>query len=97
MLAVDRHRRRPPEVGAARDVLRLHRAKGLRLFDGRIAVRIGDAEFADDDLGIDPFSLMSPRTSITLPTGPRVGVGHVVICTRTISPGSASADCPVGM
>ena len=40
---------------------------------------------------------MSPRTSITLPTGPRVGVGHVVISTTTISPGSAAADWPVGI
>ena len=36
-----------------------------------------------------PFSLMSPSTSTTLPTGPRDGVGHVVISTTTISPGSA--------
>mgnify|MGYP006175463125 CR=1 FL=1 len=37
-----------------------------------------------------------PNTSATRPTGPRCAVGHLVISTSTISPGSAEDDCPAG-
>ena len=41
-----------------------------------------------------PGSSMRPSTSTTRPTGPRVAVGHRVISTSTISPGSADDRLP---
>ena len=56
VLAVDRHRDRLTEIGAAGDVPRRHRAERVRLFDRRLAVRVGNAELPDDDLGVDALS-----------------------------------------
>ena len=41
-----------------------------------------------------PGSSMSPSTSTTRPTGPRVAVGHRVISTMTICPASAPPWLP---
>ena len=53
MLAVDRHRDRLAKIRAAGDVLFAHRAEVERLFDRRVAMDVGDAVLADDDLGVD--------------------------------------------
>ena len=55
MLAVDRHGDGLPEIGAAGDLARADGPEGLRFLDRGVAVGVGDAEFPDDDLGVDPL------------------------------------------
>ena len=55
VLAVDRHRDGVAKVGAPDDVLGAHGTETERFLDGRVAVDVGDAVLADDDLGVDPL------------------------------------------
>ena len=53
MLAVDRHRDRLTEIGAAVEILRAHGTERERFFYRSLAVHIRDPVLADDDLGVD--------------------------------------------
>ena len=53
VLAVDRHRRGRSKIRAAGNVFRADRSEPERFLDCRLAVRVGNPELADDDLGID--------------------------------------------
>jgi hypothetical protein len=44
-----------------------------------------------------PGSSMRPSTSLTVPAGPRVALGHRVIDTTTMSPGAADEAWPFGI
>ena len=89
VLAVDRHRDRLTEIGAAVDDP--SRSTGPNASASSIAASPCTSGMPYLRMMISvstPCSLMSPSTSTTLPTGPRDAVGHVVISTTTISPGS---------
>ena len=90
--------RQRPEVGPATEILVANlAAQTLGLRYGLLAVLVGDAILADDDLGVDARLFDAAENFNDAAEGARAEVGHRVISTVTMSPGSASLCSPDGI
>ena len=88
VLAVDGDGRERAEVGpAARGPLAHRAAEPPRLRDRLVAVLVGDAVLADDDLGVDAGLVDVAEHFDDAAERAARGVGQRVISTTTMSPG----------